>query len=48
MLWEETLTERELYGAHRIALRIFVGMMRSFGKWDHGWLIAQAASVCSM
>lgn len=45
---EATPTENEVRGAYNIASRVSVEMPRPFSKRDHDWLIAQAASACSL
>lgn len=47
-LGEATPTESEVSGAYKMALRISAGMPRPFGKRDHDWLIAQAATSCTL
>ncbi|AZF49524.1 hypothetical protein [Pseudomonas sp. R2-7-07] len=47
-LGEATPSESEVTGAHRMALRVSAGMPRPFAKRDHDWLIAQAATSCTL
>ncbi|WP_238340250.1 hypothetical protein [Pseudomonas sp. SWRI18] len=47
-LGEATPSENEVRGAHRMALRVSAGMPRPFAKRDHDWLIAQAATSCTL
>lgn len=47
-LKETTPTGNELSGAYNFALRISYGIPRPFAKRDHDWLIAQAATSCTL
>lgn len=47
-LGETTPSEGEVTGAYNMALRISAGMPRPFAKRDHDWLIAQAATSCTL
>lgn len=47
-LKEATPTGNEVRGAYNFALRISYGMPRPFAKREHDWLIAQAATSCTL
>lgn len=47
-LKESTPTGNEVRGAYNFALRISSGMPRPFAKREHDWLIAQAATSCTL
>ncbi|MBT1263708.1 hypothetical protein CWC48_26370 [Pseudomonas sp. S10E 269] len=47
-LGEATPSENEVAGAHKMALRVSAGMPRPLSKRDHDWLIAQAATSCTL
>ncbi len=47
-LKETTPTGNEVIGAYNFALRISYEMPRPFAKREHDWLIAQAATACTL
>lgn len=47
-LGEAAPSENEVAGAHKMALRVSAGMPRPLSKRDHDWLIAQAATSCTL
>lgn len=47
-LKEATPTANEVSGAYTFALRISDGMPRPFAKREHDWLVAQAATACTL
>ncbi|MBD8093677.1 hypothetical protein IFT48_27160 [Pseudomonas fluorescens] len=47
-LAEATPTENEVRSAYNFALRISYTMPRPFAKREHDWLIAQAATSCTL
>lgn len=47
-LKEATPTENEVVGAYNFALRISYEMPRPFANREHDWLIAQAATACTL
>ncbi|MFL7963527.1 hypothetical protein ACEI36_14970 [Pseudomonas kielensis] len=47
-LKEATPTGNEIRGAYNFALRISDGMPRPFAKREHDWLVAQAATACTL
>ncbi len=47
-LGEATPSESEVTGAYNMALRVSAGKPRPFAKRDHDWLIAQAATSCTL
>lgn len=47
-LKETTPTGNEVTGAYNFALRISYEMPRPFAKREHDWLIAQAATACTL
>ncbi|WP_241679069.1 hypothetical protein [Pseudomonas kitaguniensis] len=47
-LKEATPTANEVNGAYKLALRVSDGMPRPFAKREHDWLIAQAATACTL
>ncbi|WP_231589890.1 hypothetical protein [Pseudomonas veronii] len=47
-LKETTPTGNEVIGAYNFALRISCEMPRPFAKREHDWLIAQAATACTL
>ena len=47
-LKEATPTGNEVIGAYNFALRISYEMPRPFAKREHDWLIAQAATACTL
>ena len=47
-LKETTPTKNEVVGAYNFALRISDEMPRPFAKREHDWLIAQAATACTL
>ena len=47
-LKEATPTGNEVSGAYNFALRISRGMPRPFATREHDWLIAQAATSCTL
>ncbi|MEE4668226.1 hypothetical protein V2L05_03225 [Pseudomonas alliivorans] len=47
-LGADTPTENEMRGSYNFLLRVSAGMPRPYAKREHDWLIAQAASACSL